>query len=430
LITIRGLGVTLNGRDVLRNVNLDLPDGGLVLIYGPSGGGKTTLLRALVGVIPEIIKGSVVGSIIPSPLDIRRRCVYVPQEPWFSVATPYVWSEVSSLTGLSVDDIIGILNRFKLGHTFNRTTHTLSAGELHRISLIAATFNRTTHTLSAGELHRISLIAAIKSKCDYVFLDEPSSYLDAYNISLIVDHVKELVDSGKLVVIVDHNVYLWKKLASLFIRISRESYLGLHEVTEEVSRKLKKPKATGDLLGSILIREFKYPGQKTLMRNISFRVNRGDIIHVKGPSGSGKTTLLRLVARRVISSSVDVRVRGKICYIPDNPLLYFSEPKPSKEVLNNLEILRDLNLLHIKDAPIMRISSGERRRLAIASAVVRRYDIILLDEPTVGLDIENKVRVLNTIVSTADRGVSFIIASHDPLVEKISTKSIYLGDEP
>jgi len=408
LITIRGLGVTLNGRDVLRNVNLDLPDGGLVLIYGPSGGGKTTLLRALVGVIPEIIKGSVVGSIIPSPLDIRRRCVYVPQEPWFSVATPYVWSEVSSLTGLSVDDIIGILNRFKLGHTFNRTTH----------------------TLSAGELHRISLIAAIKSKCDYVFLDEPSSYLDAYNISLIVDHVKELVDSGKLVVIVDHNVYLWKKLASLFIRISRESYLGLHEVTEEVSRKLKKPKATGDLLGSILIREFKYPGQKTLMRNISFRVNRGDIIHVKGPSGSGKTTLLRLVARRVISSSVDVRVRGKICYIPDNPLLYFSEPKPSKEVLNNLEILRDLNLLHIKDAPIMRISSGERRRLAIASAVVRRYDIILLDEPTVGLDIENKVRVLNTIVSTADRGVSFIIASHDPLVEKISTKSIYLGDEP
>ncbi|MCD6158675.1 MAG: ABC-F family ATP-binding cassette domain-containing protein [Euryarchaeota archaeon] len=408
MITIRGLGVTLNGRDVLRNVNLDLPDGGLVLIYGPSGGGKTTLLRALVGVIPEIIKGSVVGSIIPSPLDIRRRCVYVPQEPWFSVATPYVWSEVSSLTGLSVDDIIGILNRFKLGHTFNRTTH----------------------TLSAGELHRISLIAAIKSKCDYVFLDEPSSYLDAYNISLIVDHVKELVDSGKLVVIVDHNVYLWKKLASLFIRISRESYLGLHEVTEEVSRKLKKPKATGDLLGSILIREFKYPGQKTLMRNISFRVNRGDIIHVKGPSGSGKTTLLRLVARRVISSSVDVRVRGKICYIPDNPLLYFSEPKPSKEVLNNLEILRDLNLLHIKDAPIMRISSGERRRLAIASAVVRRYDIILLDEPTVGLDIENKVRVLNTIVSTADRGVSFIIASHDPLVEKISTKSIYLGDEP
>ena len=408
MITIRGLGVTLNGRDVLRNVNLDLPDGGLVLIYGPSGGGKTTLLRALVGVIPEIIKGSVVGSIIPSPLDIRRRCVYVPQEPWFSVATPYVWSEVSSLTGLSVDDIIGILNRFKLGHTFNRTTH----------------------TLSAGELHRISLIAAIKSKCDYVFLDEPSSYLDAYNISLIVDHVKELVDSGKLVVIVDHNVYLWKKLASLFIRISRESYLGLHEVTEEVSRKLKKPKATGDLLGSILIREFKYPGQKTLMRNISFRVNKGDIIHVKGPSGSGKTTLLRLVARRVISSSVDVRVRGKICYIPDNPLLYFSEPKPSKEVLNNLEILRDLNLLHIKDAPIMRISSGERRRLAIASAVVRRYDIILLDEPTVGLDIENKVRVLNTIVSTADRGVSFIIASHDPLVEKISTKSIYLGDEP
>ncbi|MCD6157909.1 MAG: ABC-F family ATP-binding cassette domain-containing protein [Euryarchaeota archaeon] len=408
MITIRGLGVTLNGRDVLRNVNLDLPDGGLVLIYGPSGGGKTTLLRALVGVIPEIIKGSVVGSIIPSPLDIRRRCVYVPQEPWFSVATPYVWSEVSSLTGLSVDDIIGVLNRFKLGHTFNRTTH----------------------TLSAGELHRISLIAAIKSKCDYVFLDEPSSYLDAYNISLIVDHVKELVDSGKLVVIVDHNVYLWKKLASLFIRISRESYLGLHEVTEEVSRKLKKPKATGDLLGSILIREFKYPGQKTLMRNISFRVNRGDIIHVKGPSGSGKTTLLRLVARRVISSSVDVRVKGKICYIPDNPLLYFSEPKPSKEVLNNLEILRDLNLLHIKDAPIMRISSGERRRLAIASAVVRRYDIILLDEPTVGLDIENKVRVLNTIVSTADRGVSFIIASHDPLVEKISTKSIYLGDEP
>lgn len=408
MITIRGLGVTLNGRDVLRNVNLDLPDGGLVLIYGPSGGGKTTLLRALVGVIPEIIKGSVTGSITPSPSDIRRRCVYVPQEPWFSVATPYVWSEVSSFTGLSVDDIVGILNRFRLGHTFNRTTH----------------------TLSAGELHRISLIAAIKSKCDYVFLDEPSSYLDAYNISLIVDHVKELVDSGKLVVIVDHNVYLWKKLASLFIRISRESYLGLHEGTEEVSRRLKKPKATGDLLGSILIREFKYPGQKTLMRNISFRVNRGDIIHVRGPSGSGKTTLLRLVARRVISSSVDVRVKGKICYIPDNPLLYFSEPKPSKEVLNNLEILRDLNLLHIKDAPIMKISSGERRRLAIASAVVRGYDIILLDEPTVGLDIENKVRVLNTIVSTADRGVSFIIASHDPLVEKISTKSIYLGDEP
>jgi len=407
LINVKDLSVILGERSVLEGVSIELPESGIVVIYGPSGGGKTTLLRTLIGVIPEVIKGDVHGRIFPSPKDIRSKCVYVPQEPWFSVATPYVWSEVSSFTNLSISEVKHVLQRFGL------------EGKLYR----------TTHTLSAGELHRIGLITAMASSYNYLFLDEPSSYLDRENALALAEYVKEISDSGKLVIIVDHNLGLWKKYADSFIRINRRviytepSYVD--DIVEDNS--LRRPETVGEIVGRVLIKEFRYPGERPVIKDLSFTICAGDIIHIKGPSGSGKTTLLRLIARKARSSKIHIELHRSVCYVPDNPLLYFSEPTPLKEVLGRIDIMKEFGIDHIKNVPIMRTSSGERRRIAIASAIIRGHDIILLDEPTVGLDLENKIKVLKTVVKAANIGKAFIIASHDPLVETIATKTITLG---
>ena len=406
MIQTKGLSVSFNGKTVLESLDLTFSEGELVLIYGPSGGGKTTLMRALVGVIPEIIEGNVKGRIEPRPEVIRDRCVYIPQEPWFSVATPYVWSELASFTGLKFQEVTKVLENFGLGDKINRTTH----------------------TLSAGELHRVSIAVAMNSHCDYVFLDEPSSYLDKKNLDVIVEHIKELRDSGKLVVIADHNVDLWKKHSDSIIRIPKNSINDATIRTDSLLNELRRPKSAGAIVGKVHVKTFKYPGQKFLLEDVKFEIRRGDVIHIKGPSGSGKTTLLRLIARRVNTSKVVIKINGRVCYVPDNPLLYFSEPIPIKEVLNNAQILKEFNLSHAMNTPMMRTSSGERRRIAIASALVRGYDVILFDEPTVGLDLENKLKVLQAIVNVANQGRAFIIASHDPLVEEIATKVIELGE--
>jgi energy-coupling factor transport system ATP-binding protein len=111
--------------------------------------------------------------------------------------------------------------------------------------------------------------------------------------------------------------------------------------------------------------------------------------------------------------------------VPDNPLLYLSSPTPAEEVgLEGLKYLKYLGIASKAETPIMRLSSGERRRLAIASALSRGYEYVFVDEPTAGLDPLNKLLVIEAIIKAAEMGVGFVIASHDPFVEMIANKVV------
>ena len=411
-IEIKNLNVVFNNASILSDLNLIVSNGETVLITGPSGSGKTTLLRVILGIVPNVIPGSVRGIIRPEPHKIVSKAYYVPQEPWFSVITPYVWSEIMSFTPsqLRLEDVEGMLSAWGMsGYAF-----------------------RTTYTLSAGELQRLALMVARLSRKEVVLLDEPASHLDSRNAEKVVRMVNALRNSGIAVITVDHDVKAWIGLADKAYVLRNgtldEDITSYCKEFDKLIGELSKPGTQGDIVLEVRVTKYRPPGSsKTVLEDVEFTVRRGEVVLVKGPSGSGKTTLLRLLATSAKEPVPGVRanVNGKLIYVPDNPLLYFTEPTAAKEVgESGIEKLREFGIAGREFTPITRLSTGERRRVAVASALVRGASMVVMDEPTVGLDIISKVRVLKAIVRAAEDGVAFVIASHDPLVERIANKVV------
>ncbi|MEM3948625.1 MAG: ATP-binding cassette domain-containing protein [Zestosphaera sp.] len=407
----------MGGQQIVRDASLEVGEGEAVLLVGPSGSGKSTLLKALSGVIPSVVSGVVKGYCSPSLGVLRGRAMYVHQEPWFFISTPYVWSEVLGYAESRLSDgmsnVDNVLGEFGLGGYAARTTYTMSSGEIQRLAF---------------------LIAAGSSK-DVLLLDEPSSYLDRRNSETLVRYAEKILkEYGKTLVIVDHDMSLWSDV------VSRTFYMheGLltdspanpfGEVLEHMMRSLRPPDVNSGDCMRIIVDSFKFPDSgEPLLKDVDFDVCRGEVVVVKGVSGSGKTTLLKLVAGEYVRGGRVVRfngVRRKLVLVPDNPLLFLSSPTPAEEVgREGLKFLEFFGLSSKIGTPIMRLSSGERRRLAIASALARGYEFILMDEPTAGLDPINKHYVLETIVRASTMGTGFVIASHDPFVEMIANKVV------
>lgn len=410
---VKELNVWLSNHHILKDVSFSIGENCIVLLVGPSGSGKSTLLKTLSGVIPSVIKGVVKGFSSP-PLEVlKKKTMYVHQEPWFFISTPYVWSEIVGHTQMkSLKSLREVLEEFGLSQHVNRTTY----------------------TLSAGEIQRLAFVIAVNSGKEVILLDEPTSYLDKRNSENLVRFVGKLSrDYGKTFIIVDHDLTLWSDYVSKILhlsggRLTETSANPFKEVVDYMSHRLRPPNSIGGECLKIRVDSFKFPdAREPLLTNISFEVCRGEVVVVKGSSGSGKTTLLKLIASGCLKDGGVVSSgRGcKAVLVPDNPLLYLSSPTPAEEVgANGSKYLEYLGLSSKAETPITRLSSGERRRLAIASALSRGYEYVFMDEPTAGLDPLNKLHVIEAIIKAAEMGVGFVIASHDSFVEMIANKVV------
>ncbi len=415
VLSIRDLRVSFPLRgEVLKGISLSLKEGEAILISGPSGSGKTTLLRVIASIIPDVIKGWVSGAIKPKPRELKAEhaVLYIPQEPWYTVVTPYVWSEIASFTDLKRNLITKYLKEYGL-ENFE---------------------NRTTFTLSSGEIQRLNFIVSIGSNKKLLLLDEPTSHLDPGNAIKVINGVLKLKRLGKSLIIIDHYIERWRSVVDEILFLTNGTLTDINGVKDPyvkwraLIKSLRPPEDVGEVICDVSIKSFSYPGSDfEVLKDVVFEVRRGEIVWIKGPSGCGKTTLLRLIAKKFRSREGYVRVHGKTIYVPDNPLLYFSEPTPEAEVLGRLDILSKFGLKELSRTPIMKLSTGERRRLAIASILARKFDLALLDEPTIGLDPKSKYEVLKSIVSLAGEGVAVIISSHDEDLRFISSWVYELG---
>lgn len=173
---------------------------------------------------------------------------------------------------------------------------------------------------------------------------------------------------------------------------------------------------------------------RTLCSGISFEIREGECIMLCGANGSGKTTLMKTLAAGHDSSASIQFVEGCKCImIPARipkvsgftlkefvRISCFSKSdlhgklSPNEEAVME-EAIRNLNLEHLADRDISTLSDGEFQKAGIASALVRKASVILLDEPTAFLDAQNRISVLNTLKEICGRGhrPAVVFSTHD-----------------
>ncbi len=196
-------------------------------------------------------------------------------------------------------------------------------------------------------------------------------------------------------------------------------------------------------------------GKLTALDHFSLKVNRGEVYGILGPNGSGKTTTLGILLGIIRSNEGNYRwfdqkptaaQRKKIGALLETPLFY-----PYLSAVNNMKIITDIKgsktseidellklveLYERRNSKFKTYSLGMRQRLAIAAALINNPDVLILDEPTNGLDPKGIADIRSLILKIASKGITIILASHIlDEVEKICThvtvlnkgKKLYAG---
>jgi len=184
---------------------------------------------------------------------------------------------------------------------------------------------------------------------------------------------------------------------------------------------------------------YRYPNGYTALRGVNLRINRGDAVAIVGANGSGKTTLikhfnglLKPSQGRVLVLDTDTRSASVaklarwVGIVFQNPLNQFFRDSVEAEVAFALEnftgevdpekicsVLRELGIEHLRRKSPFEISLGEQRRVALASVLVYEPEILILDEPTAGLDYNSKMKLLSILKRLHEKGRTLIVVSHD-----------------
>jgi energy-coupling factor transport system ATP-binding protein len=418
----------------LNDVCLAIEDG-LTVIAGPSGGGKSTLLRVFNGLVPHFHGGRIAGSaevmglnIVATPTrTMARRVGFVFQDPELQTVYNVVDREVAfGLENIAVPrrDIAG------------RVEEALHAAG------IADLAGRTVRTLSGGERQRVALASALAMRPSLVVLDEPTSQLDPDGARMVLASATSLAEEGRSVIISEHRLDQLLRQAAGLVLVDRGDVTTVDPRAWRPPTQSVRPARIGSPGGEAWALENASAGfdGRLVLDGVDLAGRSGEIVVLSGPNGGGKTTLLRLIAGSLAPLGGDVwRRPGRIAYLPQNPTVLLHRPTVRSEVSFTLErsgeggrpdkILEELGLLAVADRYPRDLSSGERQRAALAAVLPGSPALVLLDEPTRGIDATARGALIALVGRLRDRGASVVLATHDDdLRNALADRVVNVGD--
>jgi energy-coupling factor transport system ATP-binding protein len=425
LATVTGLSFAYPGEaPALEDVSLELEPGEVVALLGPSGSGKSTLLRALAGLVPHFHGGRFSGSVVVGGRDTRATR---PAELAGTVASVFQDPEDQVVMSVVANEVAFGLENLGVApaEIWPRAERALAAVDALHL------WGRRTAELSGGELQRVCLASALALEPSLLLLDEPTSQLDAEATSLFLAAVAEL---GATVVFSDHRVPRALELATRVIFLDRGRVL-LDAPTADAAAWLaanrrgwtkacvsQSQAPRSDLVLRARGISFAFRDAVPVLTGVGVDVGRGEIVALEGPNGSGKTTLARIVAGLLEPQAGTVELHGRVGYLSQDPGRYLVEETALDEV--GLAVKRDerraraaldaAELGWAADRHPRDLSSGERERLALSAVAVAEPDLLVLDEPTRGLDPDRKAALAARLEAYAAAGRGVLVATHDP----------------
>ena len=404
----------------LDDVSLDIAEG-LTLVAGPSGGGKSTLLRVLNGLVPHFHGGRIAGSAQVGGLDtittptrkLARTVGFVFQDPELQAVYDTVEREVAfGLENMAVPP----------SAMLDRVDEALAETGIQHL------VGRRVRTLSGGERQRVALASVLAMRPRLVVLDEPTSQLDPEGASLLLGAATRACRAGRTVVISEHRVEHLRQLVHSVVAVigSRVEVHAPEAWTPPVTPVRSTPRQSdqrGAEAWSLAGVTAGHAGCAVLS-GVDLAGRGGEVIAFTGPNGGGKTTLLRVIAGslRPMVGKVERRP-GRIAYLPQNPTALLHRPTVRSEVELTLDragdtespdsILGALGLTEVAGRYPRDLSCGERQRAALAAILPGRPDLVLLDEPTRGMDGFARAALIRLVVDLRDAGAAVVLATHD-----------------
>jgi energy-coupling factor transport system ATP-binding protein len=468
MITVERLTYTYpGGRRAIHDLSLVIPDGAFVLVTGESGSGKSTLLRALNGLVPQFYGGVYSGGVrvddhptLGTPTRTLAQAVgFVFQDPEAQFVVQTVEDELC----------FGMEN---LGLTPAEMRQRLD--EITAMLGISHLLRRRVATLSGGEAQRVAIASALVLRPRHLILDEPTSQLDPLAAHTVLEALVKLNCAHRLTIILaEHRLERVIDSATHLLHLSQDGvrFGAVREVllhtplrppivslalqmgwqplplTVAEARQFLSamaippidhaptvPLATPE---AISVRDLSAGyGARPVLDGFTWSVRTSEIVGLLGSNGSGKSTLLKSLVGLLKPKAGTIFVMGesihgrevatlaqRIGYVPQNPNSVLFAETLGEEVAFTLRnhgqagevaaILARFGLAGMAERYPRDLSGGERQRAALAAMLATEPPIMLLDEPTRGLDYGQKERLAALIQGWGAQGKTVIIATHD-----------------
>jgi len=438
----------------LHHLSLSLPKGSCVFVTGPSGAGKTTLCLAASGILHHEYGGKKEGRVTVDAIDVKE----YPDLSALAQKIGIVFDdpEAQMIFTTVEEEILSVIEHRGLD---------VAATEERLASIMATTYlgelrNRSPHNLSGGQKQRVALAATLALGNDILILDEPTSELDEHATKRIVAILQDLKAQGKTILLVEHKYAHFQKMVDTLVvmedgkisaigrpddlltndrlrKIIIADFSGIRTPAEKVSVPTGADTSASPIID---VRELSYAyGDIPALDTISLTIRPGEFVALVGENGSGKTTLVKQFNRLLVPTQGDVIVNGKntkestitdlarhVGLVFQNPDHMFFADTVRQEVefgLRNLGIadgekiinaaLSEVGLVHTKDLYPRWLSRGERQRLAIACVIAMQPAIIVMDEPTTGLDGNEARLVLEILKRLQQKGHTIVVITHN-----------------
>ena len=335
---------------------------------------------------------------------------------------------------------------------------------------------RIAQDLSGGQQQRLALAGALAPRPGILVLDEPTANLDPPGAAAFLERLAAIRAAGSAtIVLVEHRVEGAWPLADLVLALGPDGAPIAFGTPTEVLRERARLNAAGIWLpdswpsavrlepvdrrpGAESVIEatgvaFGYESARPILRGIDLAAGAGERIALVGPNGGGKSTLGRLLVGLLTPGAGAIRLGGtdparlpaaklarRAGYVFQEPERQFLTQRVRDEILLGLrpeetaaaEVLMarlGLPLGAFGDRSPYRLSGGEQRRLSLATVLIRRPDVLILDEPTFGLDRRGYEALFAILHEHLDTGVCLFVATHDErFVADVATRIVRLED--
>lgn len=447
----------------LNDISFSLARGECAVVMGPSASGKTTLCRCLNGLVPQALEGTLTGEVTVAGKDVSTfRVQTLAKDVGFVMQDPEV-------------QIVGRTVREDLA--FGPRNFLVPAAEIEkRIPRVLAHVglqgyeDRSTAALSGGEKQRLAIAGILAMAPGILVLDEPASELDPAGRTELYRHLDQLRQrQGLTLVIVEQKIEDILPMVDqvLMMTAGRLKAQGRPEQIQKnlippccsppplpgkqcspvrnfIPRTLKdKPGSPPEnpVLLEVKQLNFQYTPSIPILKNIHLTIRQKDFTAVMGHNGAGKTTLVKhlngllpctsgtLLFCKKEMKRMTIRERARsVGFVFQNPDHQIFENSVEKEIsfgltgmgLSREEITRRVDealdrtgIESVRHHHPFTVGKGTRQMIAVASIVALRPRILVVDEPTTGLDETGGRRIMDLIKNLHTRGTAIVLITHD-----------------
>lgn len=325
MIKFENVNVTMQGKRILSDVNLEIQDGEFVLICGESGCGKTTMTKLINGLIPHFVRDvSVDGTITVYGKNVAEMPMYEIAELVGSVfqnpRTQFFY------TNSNAEMAFGLENRgVEPEYIRKRIKNTINELDIEKLE------DRNVFSMSGGEKQLLAFASVYAMNPQIYVLDEPSANLDMAGIKRLSERLRVIKGKGHAVVVAEHRLSWVQQFADRILymkegHIEREftpsefralsdserEQLGLRSIVPE---QIQIPEISGDLENAELkVCNLSFKRKKQMIfQNISLSARAGDIIGITGKNGAGKSTFCNCLCGLLSPKAARFCIKGKSC---------------------------------------------------------------------------------------------------------------------